>query len=103
MHFAGGFLAAMIMIWWSYYTKKVSLPGALPAIYSFVVIVSAAALIGVLWEFYEFGVDKFVTGKNYINLTQPGLVDTMKDLFLDIIGGSLAAALFLYGRKKQNQ
>lgn len=105
MHFIGGFLAGLIMIWWSFYTKKVSLPKNLPMLYSFVIIVSMAALVGVLWEIYEFTVDNFVTGtgKNYINLTQPSIIDTMKDLFLDITGAALAATIFLYDRRKKER
>ena len=67
-----------------------------------------AMTCGVLWEFFEFGMD-YLTGSNmqksiyvtdiqemsrYINswgrMMDPGLVDTMKDLIVDAIGAAAA-------------
>lgn len=100
MHFAGGFLVALVMIWRMHFSGKNSLP-ALPFVFSLVIILGAVSLVGVLWEFYEFLSDKFITKNNYISLMQPGLVDTMKDLALDLSGGLLAGLLFLFIRNKR--
>jgi hypothetical protein len=61
------------------------------------------ALVGVLWEFYEFFADVVVYEK-YAPFAFPGYVhgDTLLDLLNDIAGGTLALALLWFGfeRKK---
>ena len=61
----------------------------------FVVLIMAlgfVALVGVLWELYEFGLD-------YSGLfpfkSQQGLQDTMLDLFWDLAGGGFLLLFFL--------
>lgn len=100
MHFLGGVLAASVMIWWVYFSGRISLP-RLSSFFTLTLILGAAALAGILWEFFEFLTDKFITKNNYIDLLQPGVMDTMKDLFMDILGGLAVGFLFLYERKKQ--
>jgi len=103
MHFWGGGAAAMGMIWWTFYSAKVS-PSTknLPKFYAVIIILGFTALVGVFWEFYELIVDKFITKNNYISLFQQGgLLDTMKDLFVDLLGGAAAVWRFFYERKKQ--
>ena len=58
-------------------------------------IVACVALVGVLWEFYEFFADRIILGAAYKN--QPSVFDTMLDLFADILGG---LAVALAGRDK---
>jgi len=101
MHFWGGATAAMGMIWWSFYSKKTSLP-ELPKLYTVILILGFAALVGVLWEFYELIIDKLITKNNYISLLQQGgLLDTLKDLLVDLLGGLFISLRFLYERKKR--
>jgi len=47
-------------------------------------ILATVALAAVVWEFYEFLHDYFF-GSSY----QTGIVDTMKDLFMGLLGGLL--------------
>ncbi len=52
-----------------------------------------AVTVGVMWEIYEFGMDQFFG----FNMQKSGLFDTMADLIIDSIGGSIAAlAGYLY-------
>ncbi|MEK7513248.1 MAG: hypothetical protein AAB601_03555 [Patescibacteria group bacterium] len=62
-------------------------------------LVAFVALIGVLWEFFEFGVSSLSvllghaapgTGQTY--------ADTLGDLALDLVGGSLAGVFFIRGK-----
>lgn len=87
MHFLGGVLIGAFFLWWGYFSGKLALPKSL--LFSLSFILGGVALIGVLWEFYEFIIDKVVTRDNYISVFQPGLVDTLQDLFLDLAGGLL--------------
>ncbi|MEK7131049.1 MAG: hypothetical protein AAB924_01630 [Patescibacteria group bacterium] len=102
-HFLGGATAGMGMIWWTFYSAKISpMTKSLPKIYIFVIILGFVALVGVFWEIYELIVDRLVTKNNYISILQSGgLIDTMKDLFVDLLGGSAVIWLFFKERKKQ--
>lgn len=103
-HFFGGVLAALIFYWLNYrYPKLFKLvPGVIaPGI----LVVSWAALLGVLFEFTEFLYDIIAVG--YLGIgefpSQLGLKDTMGDLFFDILGG-LALAILMrlrYDKRKR--
>ncbi|GGH47094.1 hypothetical protein GVY41_03965 [Frigidibacter albus] len=59
---------------------------------------SFAVTIGALWEIFEFFMDQTFG----LNMQKSGLVDTMWDLIVDVIGGSFGAFsgfLFLKGRQ----
>ena len=88
MHFWGGGVAAMGMIWWTFYSAKISVSTKnLPKFYAAIIILGFTALVGVFWEFYELIIDRLITKNNYISLLQQGgLLDTLKDLFVDILG-----------------
>lgn len=47
-----------------------------------------AATIGVVWEVFEFSMDQFFG----LNMQKSGLLDTMGDLIVDMIGAGLGAA-----------
>ncbi len=102
-HFLGGATAGMGMIWWTFYSAKISpMTKSLPKIYIFVIILGFVALVGVFWEIYELIVDRLITKNNYISILQSsGLIDTMKDLVVDLLGGSAVIWLFFKERKKQ--
>ncbi|WP_406736477.1 hypothetical protein [Thioclava sp. GXIMD4215] len=58
---------------------------------------SFAVTIGALWEIFEFGMDQIFG----TNMQKSGLMDTMGDLIVDVIGGALGALAgwaYLYGR-----
>lgn len=54
---------------------------------------SFVALVGVLWEFFEYAVD-FFSGGAWINTAAWGM-DTFQDLFLDLSGGLVVVLVFL--------
>lgn len=91
---------ASTMIWWVYFSGRISLP-PLSLFFTLILVLGAVALVGVLWEFFEFFVDKFIIRKNYIDLLQRGVLDTMKDLLMELLSGLATIFLFLYERKKQ--
>ncbi|TAK96396.1 hypothetical protein EPO05_01960 [Patescibacteria group bacterium] len=54
---------------------------------------SFAVMIGALWEIFEFSVDQFFG----FNMQKSGLVDTMTDIIMDVLGAFLVSALgFVY-------
>lgn len=94
---------AMGMIWWAFYYKKAPLfQTKLPSFFTLILILGFVALVGVFWELYELAVDKIITKNNYIRLFQQGgLLDTLKDLLVDLLGGLAVGLRFLYERKKR--
>jgi hypothetical protein len=59
---------------------------------------SFAVTIGTLWEIFEFGMDQIFG----LNMQKSGLIDTMGDLIVDVIGasiGALAGFFYLHGRR----
>lgn len=85
MHFLGGFWAAMIFV---FLDSKFKL-GILKKKFflNLLLIVSFVALIGVLWEFFEFSYDYFSNSMEISEIAQQGLTDTIGDLFFDLFGG----------------
>lgn len=56
------------------------------------------ALMGVLWELFEFSLDSFFPQTAIIRPAQPSLDDTMADLFYDLVGGLTIALLYFKSR-----
>lgn len=91
-HFLGGLWVGGMILWFLR-SKANFLSRA-----SSVVLVSfgAALVVGLGWEFYEFGVVKvlgFAFPADYVR-------DTITDLVADSAGGVAAAGLFLWHKKK---
>jgi hypothetical protein len=53
--------------------------------------VTFAVFLGVLWEIFEFIVDRFTTAN--MQSQETGVVDTMQDLIVDLIGAIIVAAM----------
>ena len=101
-HFWGGATAGMGMIWWTFYSAKVSpMTKSLPKIYTIChLYLVLCNLVGGFWEIYELIVDRLITKNNYISILQSsGLIDTMKDLVVDLLGGSAVIWLFFKEKK----
>jgi hypothetical protein len=90
LHFLGGVSIAWLT-WRGYLFLKAraALPG-LPRWALFLACVSVTALVGVLWEFYEYAVFIWLDPTYDIRLP-----DTMSDLLLDLSGGALLAGIAL--------
>lgn len=88
LHFLGGASIAWLT-WWGFLFLKArgSLP-ALPRWALFLICLSVTALIGVLWEFYEYAVFIWLDPSYDIRLP-----DTICDLLLDLCGGTLIAVV----------
>ena len=95
MHIIGGASVAWA-VWalMNYARSEKKLP-KLPFWFSVFIAVGAAALVGVLWEHYEFLHDVYLHTDE--QLAQFGTSDTMKDLADDLLGGFLLSVLI--GRK----
>lgn len=83
-HFIGGFFIALLVA--SYYANEFSKLSQPFRLFALLGIVMG---IGVLWEFHEYSLGQFIG----ISL-QGDLADTIKDLFLDTLGGGIAALTF---------
>jgi hypothetical protein len=68
----------------------------------FIVILSFVALIGVLWEFFEFGYDVLISSKEYLAAVQQGVGDTMSDLFFDLLGGLVFLVIYKFQLSKKS-
>jgi hypothetical protein len=55
-------------------------------------------LVGVAWEWFEYGFDFFFAKENFAWRAQLGLTDTMGDLFADLAGGITVSACLLFRR-----
>lgn len=63
------------------------------------------AFVGVMWEFYEFGMDLVLQRgvSTYALLGQEGVADTMGDLFFDLLGGlAVAITVVRYSERERN-
>ena len=60
----------------------------------FIVTLGFVALLGVLWELFEFFLDRISVSITGIQM-QPGLIDTMGDLAMDL-AGAVVAFLFVF-------
>ncbi len=89
LHFLGGVVAALFgAIYFKNQLENLNKFAAL------VFILGFAALIGVLWEFFEWGVDAFLKAK----INQATVSDTLGDLAIDLMGG--LAVFWLYNLAK---
>jgi hypothetical protein len=96
-HFAGGFsIAWMAMILWQRWTMHGWIPRTVPLWIRNYAVWGSVALVGIFWEFLEFGLDLFLGWT-----AQPSVADTMNDFFMDLSGGVLFLILFsLFSIKK---
>lgn len=89
MHFAGGFSMGLFFLHFFEENLRLSEDGK-RLFFSIIAIVAFAVLIGVLWEFLEFTIEKLFPELK----TQLSLSDTIADLFLDFLGGLLIAVAY---------
>lgn len=60
-----------------------------------ILIISFVALFATLWEFHEFLLDEY-----FGTLTQSSLADTMKDMFLGLLGACAFTIIKIFSKKK---
>lgn len=93
LHFLGGFWSAVVLAWLNLKFNLRFFEGR-KFLWNFVLILSFVALIGVLWEFFEFSWDFLSNSMDVSKIAQPGLADTMGDLFFDLLGGTFFVLSF---------
>ncbi len=94
MHFLGGFWVGAFAVWLFNLSGRILADS--PAVFIIFLVLSIAALVGVLWEFSEFIFDHIaVFGRNPRLFQQQGVADTMSDLFFDLLGGLSACLVFV--------
>lgn len=88
VHILSGAWVALVMLVLYYHADNV---GRKDHTTLFVVLfaLSSSLIIGLMWEVYEFVVDRAMAGSNL------QLGDTLKDLCDDLVGGAAAAWIFI--------
>ena len=96
LHTTSGFVLGIIGFMFVYllnknYDTNVTLSPIFIALFAF----SFAVMIGVIWEIYEFGMDRLVgfNMQKFREAGQDGLIDTMVDLIVDSIGALVVSVL----------
>jgi len=84
MHFLGGFWVAMVFF--NFINPKLQITDY-KLLITLILVLGFVILIGVLWEFFEFLCDVFISSKGYLEVAQQGIADTISDLFFDLLGG----------------
>jgi len=98
MHFLGG-MWAVFFLFWIFEKKKNDYLFTSPKVLSFLFALGFAALVGILWEFFEFLFDVFISSRGFAYAAQTSSADTMGDLFMDLVGGFFAWSALLNSEK----
>ncbi len=96
MHIIGGIWVGLVFLYlFSGFFSHESYDHHAERVKIFILGIGFAALIGIFWEFFEFGLDTFFS----LSL-QASVADNMKDLLMDVIGGGLAVAWVLFIQRR---
>ena len=96
MHIAGGVWIAFLFFYIFEERNKIIVEQSFLAKVLFAL--GFVALLGVLWEFYEYLSDVFILKQYQFGGEPRGVLDTLEDLFNDLVGGGLALFLRYGGR-----
>ena len=96
MHFAGGFVIGMLALAIHRLEITRSHPAQVSLWYHYLFVIGFTVLIAVLWEFHEYILDHTLTVWMGWPQVQISLRDTMADMLLGLLGGTVA---FLCYRK----
>lgn len=89
LHFLGGMWVALVFNFLIKYFG-LDLTGAHARLAFLVIFLGLTALAGVLWEFFEFGVNRYIVHIGFITYE-----DTLSDLFFDLLGGAVGFFLII--------
>jgi hypothetical protein len=100
MHFLGGFWLGLGALWTYFYS---GLFKAIPqehrtARYAWLLAITSALVLGFIWEVYEYGLDILHERTDLYDM-----IDTLSDLLLDIIGGTVATFMFVMGNNHKKE
>ena len=94
-HFAGGLATAWsALMVYGFYQKKFKLK-IRPQFLFYLFLISLVALVGILWEVYEYIHDCFSP-----IVFQPSLTDTMSDLAADLLGAIAFVGILFFRRQR---
>lgn len=88
LHLLGGLFIGLLAIWLS--GRLFVFFGEWSRLQKFLLVLGVVCLVGVFWEFFEFGLDWLYTIGIVGFKSQLSVADTIGDLFLDILGGLFA-------------
>ena len=98
LHALGGFFVGGIAYVYAERFGIFPLPGARAAIAAFLIVLGFAALAGVLWELFEFALDRIAPAGVYLAVSDV-FADTMGDLAMDMMGAIAAFVFFRVTRR----
>src|SRR3989338_6547618 len=89
LHFFGG---VWIVLFFNFFIKHfgLNLTGARARPVFFMIFLGLTELTGILWEFFEFGFNRYITHIGFLTYE-----DTLSDLFFDLLGGIIGLLLVL--------
>lgn len=97
LHFAGGFWV-FVLARYVVDHYRITITGAHQKIARFFIFISFVVFVGVLWELFEFVLDRYITESGFTYLPRV-FEDTLSDLVLDIMGGITAFILYFKNGK----
>ena len=95
MHFIGGISMGASYTLFLLMIQKDNQLGKVNPVFFVIFVISLSAATAVTWEFLEFSSDYL-----FHTHMQPSLADTIGDLFLGILGGTMSCLLTYYLNKK---
>lgn len=91
LHFLGGAVAG----WWAWLAFYYGKLEKFKMIEFAIVFLGVVALVGLAWEFFEWGLDQTLGVWYALPPSQPSVDDTLADLLMDILGGVLVLLIGL--------
>ena len=97
LHFAGGFWVFVLA---RFIAKSFGneIAGEQKKFVTFIAFISFVAFVGVLWELFEFVMDRYIVLSGFTYLSRV-FEDTLSDLVLDMLGGTTAFLLYFKNDK----
>lgn len=97
LHFAGGFWI-FLLARYIFEHYKLEISGEHRNIAKIFIFISFVAFVGVLWELFEFILDRYIVHTGFTYLARV-FEDTLLDLLMDILGGITAFLLYFKNGK----
>ena len=94
MHTLGGIFVGSFALY-VYYQSSYLEPKHFSYFFVFFLVLSTTALIGILWEFFQFGLYHYITHSKLLTLT-----DTLGDLLSNLVGSIFSGIIFITTWKK---
>jgi len=88
LHLLGGLFIGLGAIWLD--NQSARFFGERHPLEKLILVLGVVCLVGVFWEFFEFGLDYFYSLGIVGFKSQLSVADTIGDLFLDLLGGFIA-------------